>query len=76
MVVDLNDIVTTGYLCKLFKRGTLTLQNWRNDLGLPYIRIPGDGRDTIRYDLDAVIDWAQKNHKRIYLDGSHHSQRR
>lgn len=62
----LSGFVTEGYLRKLFKRGGLTINLWRRDKALPFVRIPGDGRDAIRYRLDEVKQWAKENDKRVY----------
>ena len=56
---QLDGYVTTGFLCGMFSRSELAITNWRLYKGLPYVRIPGDGRDTIRYTLDEVLDWAK-----------------
>jgi hypothetical protein len=58
--------VTTGHLVQLFRRIPLTIGNWRRYEGLPYVRIPGDGADAIRYDLRQVTAWAKKHGKRIH----------
>ena len=60
------NLLTTSDLCKLFKRGWLTILIWRRDKGLPYVRIPGHKRDTIRFDRKAVLKWAQQTGRRIY----------
>lgn len=59
------DLVTTGYLLRLFDRAEPTLYLWRRERGLPYIVIPGDDRPVIRYDLRKVIAWAKKNRIRL-----------
>lgn len=58
-------LVTTGYLCRLFNRSSLTVNNWRRYEGMPYVEIPGDGRASIRYELSAVLKWAQENGKSV-----------
>lgn len=63
----LTDFVTTGYLCKLFGRCSLTITNWRNNEGLPYVEIPGEGKPSIRYRLSKVRKWAKSNSKRMHL---------
>lgn len=50
--------VDTAYLCRLFSRSDLTINHWRKFEGLPFIEIPGAGRPTIRFALDAVRQWA------------------
>jgi phage terminase Nu1 subunit (DNA packaging protein) len=57
-VVDLSSLLNTAEVAKLFNRSQLTIQLWRKHKQLPYIRIRGARRDTIRYDLNAVRKWA------------------
>src|SRR5688572_23877481 len=62
----ISGLVTTGYLRRLFRRSLLTIANWREQHGLPYIRVRG-GRDTCLYLLDEVLTWAEENGKPVYL---------
>jgi len=64
----IEDYVTSGYLCKFFKRSSLTIHHWRARKGLPYVRFPGDSRDTIRYVIDEVISWAKANDIQMFGD--------
>lgn len=63
----LEGLVDTEYLAKLFARSEQTIMLWRQHDGLPYVRIPGSGRDTIRYDKAEVLEWARKKGKRVHL---------
>ena len=63
----LEGLVTTQYLCKLFQRSPLTIFMWRSREGLPYVRVPGAARDTIRYRLEAVLEWARGKGKRTHV---------
>jgi hypothetical protein len=64
--VQINELVTTGYLTQLFRRSTLTITHWRTRDGMPYIRIKGYKRDTIRYQLASVLEWARRRGKRVF----------
>jgi hypothetical protein len=66
----LEGLMTHSDLCRLFKRSELTVMLWRQNHGLPYIRVPGENRDTIRYDREQVIAWARSKGKRLHLDPS------
>lgn len=65
----LRGYVTTADLCRMFSRAPLTILKWRQNKGLPYVRIPGDGKDTVRYKLVDVLDWAKKTKRRIRVNG-------
>lgn len=62
----LDNLLTEEDLSRLFRRSKLTIMLWRKD-GLPYVRIKGSHRDTIRFERTEVMVWARKNNKRIYL---------
>jgi len=64
--VKLQSLLNTRDLAKMFDRSSLTIHLWKKKFGLPYIRIPGAGRDTIRYDKKAVKAWAKENDKEIF----------
>lgn len=59
----LDKMVTTTFLCRMFSRTALTILHWRTHEGLPFVRIKGDGRDTIRFELKRVRAWADRNGK-------------
>jgi len=61
----LNQYVDTAFLTRLFGRSSLTVLLWRQKKGLPYLRIPGEGRDVIRYDKREVLAWAKIHRVRI-----------
>lgn len=61
----LNSLLTTEDVCELFGRSDMTLNIWRMKHGLPYFNIPGRGRPAIRYDLDLVLEWAEKEGKEV-----------
>ena len=56
-------------VAKLFRKTVLTIQNWRNFEGMPFVRIPGFGRDSIRFDPRKVARWAAKKGKEIFPPG-------
>jgi hypothetical protein len=62
----LDQYVTVGRLCAMFKRSALTIAVWRETKGLPYVEIPGDDRPAIRFDLPDVLKWAKKNKIRVF----------
>lgn len=64
----LTQYLTSGDLARLFARTPLTILNWRRGESLPYVVIPGEGRDSIRYDLAAVVRWAERNGKALQAD--------
>ncbi len=66
VVETIPGLVPERTICKLFRKIPLTVQNWRATRGLPYVRIEGDARDTIRYRLDAVRAWAAANGEKCY----------
>ncbi len=72
----LENLLTTNDLCNLFRRSLMTILIWRKNKGLPYIRIPGSKRDTIRFDQEAVLEWAQRTGRRIYPYESNPKSRR
>jgi len=49
--------MTTDQICQAFGISKSTLNNWRKEKGLPFIKV---GR-TVRYDYQAVIDWLKKH---------------
>lgn len=63
----LNGYVDTAYLCRLFKRSSLTIGLWRKHEGLPYILLPGDARDAIRFVRTDVVAWAKRTGHDVYL---------
>lgn len=68
-MINLNpaNTLTAKDLVKLFRRSELTIHIWKRDKGLPHIRIPGSGRDTIRFDRPSVLTWAKENGKRTFI---------
>ena len=58
-VTVMNEYVTMQTVCAMFNRSAESIILWRKHKGLPYIRIPGDGRDTIRFDRLAITKWAK-----------------
>jgi len=57
-ITVLSSFMTGNQMRRLFGRTAMTLYIWRRDKGLPYILIPGEGKPSIRFDLDAVLSWA------------------
>lgn len=69
----LEGLVTSRTLEKIFRRGGLTILHWRQEQGLPFVKVPGDARDTIRFRIEAVKKWAKAHNKRMFdpnTDGS------
>ncbi len=66
-VTVMEDLSTTNYVCALFRRSALTIMHWRRFEGMPYVRIPGDGRDSIRYREREVRDWSRRTGRRLYI---------
>jgi len=58
-LIDLSRMLNTEQVAVMFNRSQLTIQLWRKNKSLPYIRITGAKRDTIRYDEKALREWAQ-----------------
>lgn len=65
VVEHLSGLVTSAFLEKMFNRKGLTIMIWRQREGLPYVRITGDGRDTIRFRYEAVLAWATVTGKAV-----------
>ena len=49
----MSGILNSDQLCEAFHISKSTLNNWRKQKGLPYIKV---GR-TVRYDYPAVLEW-------------------
>lgn len=62
----LSRLLTMSDLQRIFRRSELTISGWMKN-GLPVIRIPGQARDTIRFDRDEVLSWAREQGKRLFL---------
>lgn len=60
------NIVAIATIGRLFRRSAQTVTIWRTTQALPYIRIPGDGRDSIRFDLEKVRQWGEFKGKRMF----------
>jgi phage terminase Nu1 subunit (DNA packaging protein) len=60
-----DNLWTTKMVAKAFSVEPLTIYHWRRRKGLPYIEIRGDGKNAVRFDLDAVKEWAKKNGKQF-----------
>mgnify|MGYP003815892779 CR=1 FL=1 len=56
-------IISRKEVMALFGKSELTIMKWQQNKGLPYIRIPGDKRDTIKFDKEAVVAWGKANGK-------------
>lgn len=54
----MKQLYTNKDLQEFFQVGRHTLLNWR-EKGLPFVKIGG----TIRYDLDEVKEWVEKQNK-------------
>ncbi len=53
----MSTIMTTDQICEAFGISKSTLNNWRKEKGLPFIKV---GR-TVRYDYPAVVEWLKKH---------------
>lgn len=60
-MIDLNNLILIRDIEKIFGVSTQSVYKWRKSLGLDdkaLVPIPGDVRDTLRYDLEKVLEWA------------------
>lgn len=57
----LDGLLTTSDVCRVFGRSYQTVRKWRVRRSMPYVVVPGTGRDTIRYRREDVDEWARKN---------------
>lgn len=55
----LSDLLDEQQVADRLGRSAQSVALWRRHRGLPYVRIPGSGRDTIRYRWPAVLQWAK-----------------
>lgn len=58
---QLNSMLTTADLCRMFQKTPMTIHLWRKNKGLPAVVIPGGKRPTVRFVAKDVIRWAKKN---------------
>lgn len=64
---EIKGLLTTKQLAKLFagRKGKgvtpLSITKWRNNRGLPFVILPGDGRPAIRFSAPKVARWARDN---------------
>ena len=66
-VVDLNRLLTTADMCRMFRRDSeMTIQLWRKNDGMPFKEIPGVSRANIRFVFEDVEKWAKKTGRRIW----------
>ncbi len=61
----LNGYLTTRDLERMFDRSRMTIFNWRRYLNLPYHRFEFDDRTFIRFKLEEVQEWADRNGKYV-----------
>lgn len=66
-VAWISTLMTHSDVCRLFRKSELTIMLWRQNDGLPAIRIPGESRDTLRYERNAVMSWAKAKGKRVFI---------
>ena len=62
----LTGLITIQEVCRIFGKTRLTVKQWRDVRGLPYVLIPGDGRDDVRYRRKDVLAWAKANKVRVH----------
>ncbi len=53
----LDDLMTEDDVAELFGVTAQSVALWRKHDELPYVRIPGEVRDAIRYRYQAALDW-------------------
>ncbi len=68
-VVEVIELLTTEDLVRRFGRSKITVNNYRKVRGLPYVRLPGRARDSIRYRTGRVVKWARKHGKKFDTRG-------
>lgn len=56
----MRNLVTTKTICEKISVSVRTLARWRS-LGMPFIKV---SRTSVRYDLDAVMEWLKTKHER------------
>lgn len=64
-VVEVMSFLSAQQLMRAFKVTMVTIRVWTESMGLPHIRLKGDGRDTIRYRREKVRDWSIRNKKKF-----------
>lgn len=57
---QVNQLLTTEDICKMFGVTYMTVYTWKNTRGLPHITIRGESRSTIRYHPYDVSNWAAR----------------
>lgn len=62
---EIKGLLTTAQVAKRFAVTPLSVTLWRTKRGLPFVRIVGAGRDTIRFKAKAVEEWARKGHTKV-----------
>lgn len=65
-VIDSNMLLTTVHMQQMFGVVRKTVWWWRTNKAMPYLRIPGAGKDAIRFHLPDVVAWAVKQNRPIY----------
>ena len=66
VVEYMTDFATDKDICQFFRKTTVTIREWRESRGLPFVVIPGDGKNLIRYRLELVIPWATREKVRMF----------
>jgi hypothetical protein len=59
------DLLTSDQVAALYGVTIPALYLWRQRLGMPYVRIPGYRRDSIRFRLADVLKWGVRNGKQL-----------
>lgn len=52
-----------GYVMRGFSVSKVTILKWMRRLGMPHIRIEGEKRDNVRFDLTKVLPWGKEKGK-------------
>lgn len=63
----LTNLLTMDDVCIIFGVKQMTLWNWRKREfdPMPDIVIPGNERNNVRFDFDAIEAWGRKNEKKM-----------
>ncbi len=61
-----DNLLTTENLCRLFKRGEMTIYLWRRNKNLPFVQVGGGNRPLIRFKKREILRWAKVNNKVVH----------
>lgn len=64
----MDDLLTLKQVCRLFNDvAPITVRKWREQKGFPFVIIPGDVLNAVRYDKAEVAEWGRTHGKRMRL---------